>query len=189
MPYSPQHRAKTKKRITEAARQQFNLHGYDGVSIDQIMQAANLSRGGFYHHFKNKEALFAAAVDSFCAALSDTIEKESMPNGPAVIEAFLDGYLSDTHLEDAKDQCPMIAVPSDVARRGPAVKQAYQNVLETMLRLFEDNAPAKSREAALTMCLISVGGMVLARSITDEALQKELRAAARSVSGRLGMTT
>jgi len=43
----------------------FNRHGFEDVSIDMIMKAASLTRGGFYNHFKTKEALYAEAVDSF----------------------------------------------------------------------------------------------------------------------------
>ena len=42
MPYPKDHKAKTRERILEAARVLFNRHGYDRVTIDQIMAAANL---------------------------------------------------------------------------------------------------------------------------------------------------
>lgn len=45
MPYPKDHKAKTRERILEAARVLFNRHGYDRVTIDQIMAAANLTRG------------------------------------------------------------------------------------------------------------------------------------------------
>jgi AcrR family transcriptional regulator len=187
MPYTPEHRAQTKQKVTEAARTLFNTRGFDGVSIDQIMAEAGLSRGGFYHHFNNKEELFAATVDSFCAAFSEEVERETNLSGPPLIQAFMDGYLGDAHFEEPSAQCPMIAVPSDVSRAGPAVKKAYQNVLETMLGMFEGNSNHAPREVALTLCMLSIGGMVIARAIDDVALQDELRAAARAAPTNLGL--
>ena len=65
MPYSPTHKERTRARIVECARILFNRHGFDGVTIDMVMEQAELTRGGFYNHFKSKEELFAAAVSSF----------------------------------------------------------------------------------------------------------------------------
>ena len=65
MPYAPAHKEKTRARIVECARILFNRLGFDGVTIDMVMEQASLTRGGFYNHFKSKEELFAAAVSSF----------------------------------------------------------------------------------------------------------------------------
>ena len=193
MPYTPEHRARTKASIINTARKQFNLNGFDGVSIDHIMKAAGLSRGGFYHHFKDKEQLFAAAMDSFCNDLSNVIDPETDLAGHALIKAFMNGYLDDTQLTPDEGNCPMIAVPSDVSRRGTEVKQSYQRVLETMLDLFQGNldfpSEQRSREVALTLCMITVGGMVLARAINDNELQDELIEVARGAPANLGLST
>ena len=65
MPYSPTHKERTRAKVVECARILFNRHGFDGVTIDMVMEQAELTRGGFYYHFKSKEELFAAAVSSF----------------------------------------------------------------------------------------------------------------------------
>ena len=65
MPYSPEHAVQTRGRIVESARRLFNRHGFEQVTIDQIMAAAGLTRGAFYHHFQSKNELYAAAVASF----------------------------------------------------------------------------------------------------------------------------
>lgn len=44
--------------IQNAAFGLFGQLGYDGVSIDAIAKAANLSKGALYWHFDGKEALF-----------------------------------------------------------------------------------------------------------------------------------
>ena len=66
MPYSASHREATRAKIIETARLLFNKYGFQNVTIDQVMQEVGLTRGGFYNHFKNKEALFSEAVASFC---------------------------------------------------------------------------------------------------------------------------
>ena len=57
MPYSPEHKGGTRERILRSARQLFNRKGFSEVTIDEIMAAAGLTRGGFYNHFHGKEEL------------------------------------------------------------------------------------------------------------------------------------
>ncbi len=86
----------------------------------------------------------------------------------------------------------MIAVPSDVSRRGAEVKRSYQRVVEAMLDLFQGNLDVPSqnrnREIALTLCMISVGGMVLARAVDDSTFQDELMDVARGAPENLGLS-
>lgn len=42
---------------------EFLAHGYDGVGMAQILAAAGVSRGGFYHHFSGKLELFEQVID------------------------------------------------------------------------------------------------------------------------------
>jgi TetR/AcrR family transcriptional repressor of nem operon len=75
--------------------------------------------------------------------------------------------------------CPLIGLPSDAARGGEAVKTAYRQVTESMIRLFEANLSGpEAREQALVFVALCVGGMVLARGIDDRALGDELRKSA-----------
>ncbi len=74
MPISPQSRPRpgrpkdpVKRRgILCAAKRLFPRHGYDGVSMDTIAAEAGVSKLTLYSHFKDKEALFTAAVHAVC---------------------------------------------------------------------------------------------------------------------------
>ena len=65
MPYSSEHKQQVRAKIVESARILFNRHGFEDVTIDQIMEFAGLTRGGFYNHFNSKDALYDEAVSSF----------------------------------------------------------------------------------------------------------------------------
>ena len=185
MPYPPEHKSETRARIVENARILFNRHGYDNVTIDMAMEAASLTRGGFYHHFRRKEDLFAAAVSSFLMGRGARWRAEAGIDliDPAIEDAanMLRSYLSSDHLGDLEGQCPMIALPSDVGRAGPGVREAYWHLLGAMVGLYERAIPdgaADRRATALALAALSVGGMVLARAISDSALGLEVREAA-----------
>ncbi|WCL53471.1 TetR/AcrR family transcriptional regulator [Gimibacter soli] len=188
MPYSASHKMKTRGRIVEAARVLFNKNGFEKVTIDQIMEASGLTRGGFYNHFQSKEALYSEAVDSFLMGRGAEWRKDAQvdsenPSIEAVRRMVL-GYLSVEHLADVEGQCPMIALPSDVARANPSVQAAYQRLLEAMVRLFQQGMSerqSKAREKALSLAALCVGGMVLARTIPDKNFAEEIRTAAQEM--------
>jgi AcrR family transcriptional regulator len=50
--------ARTRRRLLKAAKTLFLLKGFDAVTIDDICLAADASKGGFYHHFPDKESVF-----------------------------------------------------------------------------------------------------------------------------------
>ena len=150
-----------------------------------IMKQAGLTRGGFYNHFKNKEALYAEAVDSFLLGRGAQWREEAgiKPGAltPEMARQMVMSYLSGEHLADINGQCPMIALPSDVARANPQVKQSYQKLLEAMSGLFETTLGMNKkggRQDALALTALCIGGMVVARSLPDDGLATEVRNAA-----------
>jgi TetR/AcrR family transcriptional repressor of nem operon len=186
MPYSAEHKARTRAKIVEGARVMFNRHGFEQVSIDDIMQHVGLTRGGFYNHFKSKDELYAEAVRSFTRC-NPFAQKLAQARGPApspraLARMLIDLYLSDDILADVDQHCPLIALPSDVARAGLEPRAAYTTVVENMADLFRAAFPASDREArrkSLLMVSLCVGGMLIARTTDDAGLRKTLRAASR----------
>jgi len=191
LPYSPEHKTRTRARIVEHARILFNRKGFSEVSIDEIMAGVGLTRGGFYNHFRSKEELFTAAVASFLGGRGKTWRDEAGVDpengGPDTVRAMIDSYLSAEHLGDLDGQCPMIALPSDIARAGPEARAAYRELLGAMSWLFEHNlgdGHPDPRKTAFLLSALCVGGMVLSRTIDDAALADELREAARTFALR-----
>jgi len=52
----------TRRRLLKAAKALFLLKGFGAVTVDDICLAADVSKGGFYHHFPNKESIFLEAA-------------------------------------------------------------------------------------------------------------------------------
>jgi AcrR family transcriptional regulator len=52
-----------KQHILTSALELFLKHGYAAVSVNQIVNKAGVSKGGFYHHFKSKEELLVIFFD------------------------------------------------------------------------------------------------------------------------------
>ncbi len=186
MPYTAEHKTRTRTRIVMAARQLFNRHGFEGVSIDQIMARAKLTRGGFYNHFPSKAALYAEAVHSFttCSPFAMRLarSRRPLPEPRRLARLLVELYLSDEIIEDVDQQCPLYALPSDVARAGLEPQKAYTDLIRSMSAVYRNAIPADAPDVEdrirliVTLC---VGGMVLARTTNDPELGNSFRANAR----------
>lgn len=82
----------TRKKIYEAAKNLFSKHGYDAVSIDEIVKAAGVARGSFYVYFLSKEDLsiymMFDGVNDYKSHLIDYCSKldKSLPASQLIIE-------------------------------------------------------------------------------------------------------
>src|SRR5438552_7089036 len=136
MSYPAGHRAAVKRRIIDSARKLFNRYGFESVSLSQIMAGAGLTHGGFYSYFKSKSDLYAAVLGCF---FTDPewkscwegvhVDLSSTDVGPQVVRA----YLSRQHFEDVENSCPMVALPTDVARSGNSARLAFETVFKAMV--------------------------------------------------------
>src|SRR6516162_11633668 len=52
-------------RLLDAAMQMVREQGYAATTVDDICQAAGLTKGAFFHHFKSKEDLAVTAAAHF----------------------------------------------------------------------------------------------------------------------------
>lgn len=69
---------KTTSSLIEIARKYFAQYGYFDVPLEKIAEEANVTRGAIYHHFKNKQGLFIAVLDSVQKDIAAQIEKEAL---------------------------------------------------------------------------------------------------------------
>jgi AcrR family transcriptional regulator len=180
MPYSSEHKIRTRARIVESARKLFNRHGFEQVSIDRIMSEAGLTRGGFYHHFDSKDDLYAEAIHSFvtCNPFKPNFAEHSPRD---LARKLLDAYLCDEVLDSTDFHCPLYALPGDVARAGQSPQKAYTQLITNLIRVYSralEGAPDRE-ERAQAIVALCVGAMVLARTTHDEGLRDSVRATAR----------
>ena len=191
MPYSAQHKHNTHQKILESARRLFNKKGFSDVSIDEIMENAGLTHGGFYRHFSNKDELYAEAVRRF---LCDDAPKPWRPAPPRQGagrkprgQRVVDAYFSQDHFDDHETCCPLIALPSDVMRGSDTVKGAYREILKKLIDIFFDDLDQPlRRERALALATLCIGGVVAAKCVDDPALADDLRRAAHRQALRIG---
>lgn len=63
-------------QIVTAAAALFAQHGYKKTTIDEIVAKASVSKGLFYHYFKNKQELYSYLYHSYVRILSTNISEK-----------------------------------------------------------------------------------------------------------------
>ncbi len=192
MAYPSGHRSEVKRKIVQSARRLFNKHGFDNVSVSQIMAGAGRTHGGFYSYFGSKSELYSEVLGCFFTDPNwkscwegVEVDLKSTDVGAQVVRA----YLSREHFEDVENSCPMVALPSDVSRNGKSVKGAFETVFKAMVSILERSSTVqggKRRRSSQATAALCVGGMVVARALEDRELADELRAACMEVALELG---
>ena len=83
--------------ILQAARRLFNRKGYAQTRMDQVAEAAGLTKGGLYFHFKNKKALYEALILSMIQSLDQRMEQAGQnPADPVErLRIFFDSMLEE----------------------------------------------------------------------------------------------
>ena len=84
----------TRERIIAAAAPIFNQHGYEGTSMQQLMEATGLEKGGIYRHFSSKEEL---AAEAFRYSLDQvrkirTAQLDEVPGALAKLHCFIQRF-------------------------------------------------------------------------------------------------
>lgn len=118
-----------RQELLNAAEKLFCARGYEGTSVQDILTAAGMSKGGFYHHFASKEDVMKA----LCVRRAERAEAYTVEllTGSATpidrINAVLHGFMPLRREEIAfMDMLlPVIATPE-----GRAIAMTYQEALE-----------------------------------------------------------
>lgn len=195
MTYPAGHRSTVRKKIIDSARRLFNRRGFESVSLAEIMAGVGLTHGGFYSYFKSKSDLYAEVLGCF---FTDPewkncwegvhVDLSSTDVGPQIVRA----YLSRQHFEDVENSCPMVALPTDVARGDATARRAFETVFKAMVSVLERGLTRsrrrnpRRRALAQSIAALSIGGMIVARTMNDRGLADDLRAACTDVALDIG---
>jgi AcrR family transcriptional regulator len=186
MRYPPDHKAKSRAALLRAGMRSMKVNGFNGVGVDGLAAAAEVTSGAFYSNFANKEAMLEAIVEAGVGEplLSDT-ETGTRADQRARLKTFLADYLSAHHVSDPGDGCVMPTLSADVARAGPSARDAYDRKITALAArvadLLDGTRSDRERRAWCVVALM-VGAVSISRAMSDAASQaKVIDSAKRAV--------
>jgi len=182
---SPRKRSsRSHQRIVEHASRLIRERGIVGSSVDEVMAAAGLTRGGFYAHFQDKVELAKEAIDhAFERSVTNLFGGTGTIDPPAWRKRAVRRYLSEAHMDDPGDGCAAPILAGEVARSDPRLRQTVQRgVMSIIQGIAEHNGGDKctSRARAITFLATCVGAMALARAMADRSAAREILEACRA---------
>jgi AcrR family transcriptional regulator len=78
----------SRRAILDAAAPIFREHGYSAASLNQIIEASGLTKGGFYFHFPSKQALALAVLADHQRRAMEQVRQEVDAYDSAVDRLF-----------------------------------------------------------------------------------------------------
>jgi len=194
MRYSDTHRDETHEKLLKIAGRALREKGPNGVAVADVMKQAGLTHGGFYAHFKSKDALLVEALEGVFSHAKQKFRAatDGMPPRHA-LAAYIDFYVSQRHRDNPANGCPVTALNSDLPRQSKAFRKAFDGGAKMLVSSME----ARIRDAgiegdahALAASVLSAmaGAVAISRAISDRSLSDQMLETAReSIKQRLGV--
>lgn len=147
--------AATRQRLLDAAVAVFAEKGYQRSSVDDVVQRSDSSKGAFYHHFANKEAIFLELLESIQMRLAEalTLAVASAHGGPTKIEAALAAVLETfaQHRELAKLLLvDSVGLEGELSERLLQVRFSFAAAIEALLCQAAEDGSIAPLDAAIT---------------------------------------
>lgn len=175
----------TRKRIVQRAAGAFNVYGYSGTSMSDLMQATGLEKGGIYNHFANKEELAIAAFDYATSLMDERLRElyakihHSVERLFVYIEVFQELFDN----PQLPGGCPVFNTAVEADDANPILKakaQSAMNDVLNMLRRIMDKGitrgeikPNVDTHAAATVIVSTLeGSLVMSRLFHDDRYLK-----------------
>lgn len=184
MRYSEGHKAEARSRIVETASREFRRRGME-ISVVDLMKAEGLTHGGFYRHFKGKEALLIEAVEAALDQVASQLLRltADTPRHLA-LKRVIGFYLSEEHMAHPESGCAVAALGTEIGRypkrcraRIALAMDGYRLRLQALL----PGETESERKAQFDVLFPSMAGCLMtARAQADSDRREEILEGARS---------
>jgi TetR/AcrR family transcriptional repressor of nem operon len=153
------HQSKTK--LLDAALKTIRAKGYSATRIEDICEAAGLTKGSFFHHFKSKEDLALTAAEYWGAVTQEAFASAPYRALADPVERLL-GYV------DFRKAILRGALPEYTCLAGTMVQETYEThpaIREACSRTISDHAAMVEADIAEAMDRRGTSGNWSAKSL------------------------
>lgn len=158
--------------------------GAHGIGVADLMKEAGLTHGGFYAHFKSREALL---IEAFAYAMDRSTEHwqylAEQVSSEGRLAAIVGHYLSSHHRDNPGGGCALATLGAEVARESLKTRKAFAVKLAQMIDQLAghlpDRPPAAARNHAMAALATLLGTILMARVAGSGTLSDDILKAGR----------
>ena len=146
---APRQPHETRRRILDAAFWEIYRNGYQGASIDRILEGTGITKGALFHHFSNKQQLGQAVIDELISAWMQEhwiSPAEGLSDPIAGVPGMIQAYLERSPEEIIRGGCPwnnlaqeMAGIDEGFRLRLDAIATAWRTALSESWRRGQAN--------------------------------------------------
>lgn len=172
---------RTKKFIIEKSSSLFNTIGYKSTSINEIMKATGLKKGGIFYHFDSKDDLAKAAFSYSLMTLKDNYLQaiQSKETAKEQFQAFTTIFMTLLNNDIIDGGCPLMnaaieADDSDILIED-SIKEGFAGLINIIRDIIEFgksrneiDIQADSEQLAVFILSSMEGALALSRLYKDK---------------------
>jgi TetR/AcrR family transcriptional repressor of nem operon len=182
----------TRQRIIEIAAVIFNQRGFEGCSMQDVMDATGLEKGGIYRHFACKEDL---AAEAFRYAMRRVLEvrREGLEDIPGALDRLRYGikrFVETTGI--VPGGCPLMNTAIDADDGNPVLRklalggiQDWKKRIGTLVKegieRGEIRGEIEPRRVANTIVATLEGAQMISRMEGDKTAMRDVQATLESM--------
>ncbi|MBT2747237.1 MULTISPECIES: TetR/AcrR family transcriptional regulator [unclassified Lysobacter] len=170
--------------------------GFTAVGLTEVLTAAQVPKGSFYHYFGSKEAFGEAVLETYFAGYLARMDLLLSQPGTAAqrLSGYFHDWLDSQTGDEASSRCPVVKLGAEVSDLSESMRAALERgtrcITERLARCIDAgradgslSAPADSRAAAVTLYQNWLGASLLAKIARDRAPLDTAMAGTRQLLG------
>jgi TetR/AcrR family transcriptional repressor of nem operon len=169
-PVRPQEDSRSsRERLVEAAATLFHEDGYHKVSLDRVLREAGVVRSNFYYHFKSKEELAIAVIDTWLDELTFNVIGPALSDPSLTplqrVRRILEGLVEELECGGCRGGCPFGSLANAEAEHNERFRQKLEEAFDGFAQLLEQlfaqgieasELPRQLSPARLAACTLAV---------------------------------
>jgi TetR/AcrR family transcriptional repressor of nem operon len=179
-----------KEKLLDAAQRLMLAKGFVATTVDEICEAAGVTKGSFFHYFESKETLGKAALDRFVGAKAQAIQQAPFLQKRDPLQrvyGYLDFMIHMSQTPEAKRGCLLGNFAQELSDTHPAIRSQCATHFAQWANAFKkdlDEAKAKcvpkasfdTQSLAEHFIAVVEGALILSKAKQDvRAVEKHLR--------------
>jgi TetR/AcrR family transcriptional repressor of nem operon len=177
----------TRQKLLDAAQELMLAKGYTATSVDEICEAAQLTKGSFFHYFEDKEHLGRAVAEHFANSMREVFQSAPFHRKEDPLDRVfgrVDFLIEMSRSPQGPKGCLLGTFVQELSATHPTIRSVCATCFEETARNFQqDLAEAKAKYAprarwstqslAEHLTAVAQGAIILAKARQDPKVMEE----------------